>query len=116
MLKFPTRRGWTVRYSPHGILYRDKNGVKPTNAKLEDFIQTWLYFGFLHELFGDFAGIKSCVTQNGQGKPIVTTALLQNCLEILVKRWKGDALPHGPEGKAAVRGVAQLNFFEGTGS
>lgn len=113
LLKYPNRRGWTVRYSPYGILYLDENGVKPTNAKLEDFIQTWLYFGFLHELFGDFADIKSFVTQNSQGKPVVTTAPLQNCLETLFKRWKGNAPSHGPDGKAAVRGVAQLNFFVG---
>lgn len=113
MLKYPSRRGWTVKYSPFGILYLDENGVKPTNASLESFIQTWLYFGFLHELFGDFADIKSFVTHNSQGNLVVTTAPLQNCLEILFKRWKGDAPSHGPEGKEAVRGVAQLNLFVG---
>lgn len=116
MLQYPNRRGWTVRYSPHGILYLDETGTKPTNAKLEDFIQTWLYFGFLHELFGDFADIKSFVTENSQGKPMVTTAPLQDCLETLFKRWKGDTPSHGPEEKEAVRAIAQLDFFVGQSS
>lgn len=113
MLEYPVRRGWKVKYSPWGIRYLDENGDKPSNAKLEDFIQTWLYFGFLHELFGDFADIKSFVTQNSHGKPVVTTAPLQNCLEILFKRWEGDAEPHVSEGEEAARSVSQLNMFLG---
>ncbi|KKY35607.1 putative het domain protein [Diaporthe ampelina] len=84
MLEYPVRRGWKVKYSPWGIRYLDENGDKPSNAKLEDFIQTWLYFGFLHELFGDFADIKSFVTQNSHGKPV---------------------------GEEAARSVSQLNMF-----
>ncbi|KAK7709619.1 hypothetical protein SLS63_013164 [Diaporthe eres] len=113
MLEYPIRCGWKVKYSPYGIRYLDENGVKPTNAKLEAFIQTWLYFGFLHELFGDFADIKSFVTQNSRGKPVVTTAPLQNCLEVLFKRWKGDSPPYGPDGLTALQGVSQLNHFVG---
>lgn len=116
MLQYPIRRGWTVRYSPYGIRYLDENGVKPTDAKLEDFIQTWLYFGFLHELFGNFADIKSFVTENSHGKAVVTTAPLQDSLETLFKRWKGDTPCHGPEEKEAVRGIAQLDFFVGQSS
>lgn len=113
MLEYPIRRGWKVKYSPYGIRYLDENSVKPTNAKLEDFIQTWLYFGFLHELFGDFVDIKSFVTTNSHGKPVVTTAPLQHCLEVLFKRWKGDSPPYGPDGSAALQGVSQLNHFVG---
>lgn len=113
MLEYPTRRGWKIKYSPFGIRYLDENGVKPTSAKLEAFIQTWLYFGFLHELFGDFTDIKSFVTKNAHGKPVVTTAPLQNCLEVVFKRWKGDSPDYGPEGLAAVQGVSQLNHFVG---
>jgi hypothetical protein len=113
ILQYPNRRGWTIKYTPTGIFYVDEDGVSPTNAKLEDFIQTWLYFGLLHELFGDLADIRSFVTQNHQGKPVVTTAPLQNCLEALFKRWKGDAPEFGPEGKAATRPSAQLIFFVG---
>lgn len=113
MLEYPVRRGWKVKYSPYGIRYLDENGVKPTNAKLEAFIQTWLYFGFLHELFGDFADIKSFVTQNPHGKPVVTTARLQGCLEVLFKRWKGDSPPYGSDGSEKLQGVSQLNHFVG---
>ncbi|KAI7778786.1 hypothetical protein LA080_001654 [Diaporthe eres] len=109
MLEYPVRCGWKVKYSPYGIRYLDENGVKPINAKLEAFIQTWLYFGFLHELFGDFADIKSFVTRNSLGKPVVTTAPLQHCLEVLFKRWKGDSPPYGPEGSAALQGKISLN-------
>lgn len=113
MLEYPIRRGWKVKYSPYGIRYLDENGDKPTNAKLEDFIQTWLYFGFLHELFGDFADIKTFVKQNSHGKPVVTTAPLQHCMEVLFKRWKGDSPPYGPDGLEAVLGISQLNHFVG---
>lgn len=113
MLEYPIRRGWKVNYSPYGIRYLDENGLKPTNAELEAFIQTWLYFGFLHELFGGFVDIKCFVTQNAHGKPAVTTSPLQQCLELLFKRWKGDSPPYGPDGLEAIQGFSQLNHFVG---
>lgn len=98
---YPERHGWEVLYSPYGIKYL-LHGEKPPDDKLEGFLQNWLYFGVLHEAFGEFGETKNFIKQNEKGETVVTTAAnLNDCCARWVEaleeaKAKGDYMETKP--------------------
>lgn len=76
---YPKRHGWEVLYSPYGIRYLH-NGEKPEPPKLRSFLQNWMYFGLLHELFGTDMDIQDFVTENENGVKVITTKPLNDAI------------------------------------
>lgn len=63
MLDYLDHIGWVVLHSPAGISYLVE-GRSPSAEQLESFIQNWLYFGLLHEVFGEFTDVTKFITEN----------------------------------------------------
>jgi hypothetical protein len=82
MLGYPERIGWHVLYSPVGISYLVE-GEKPSDSEIQSFTQNYLYFGLLHETFGEFCDIRKFITKNSSGESIITTVAMEDCL----KKW-----------------------------
>lgn len=78
MLNYPARHGWEVLYSPFGISYLI-NGEEPTDGQLIPFIQNWLYFGYLQEIFGPLVNIQNFIKEDENGTKTVTAAPLEDC-------------------------------------
>ncbi|KUJ15055.1 uncharacterized protein LY89DRAFT_784082 [Mollisia scopiformis] len=78
MLTYPHRHGWQVLYHPGGISYLVE-GEKPDDRKLEAFLQNWLYFGLLSEVFGSFIDIQEFITSTKDGEHVVTTQNQEAC-------------------------------------
>jgi hypothetical protein len=79
MLDYPERNSWHVLYSPSGISYL-VDGMEPSDPEVEAFVQNYLYFGLLHETFGDLADVRDFICKNSNGESIITTAPLEECL------------------------------------
>ena len=60
---YPERHSWEVLYSPGTTMYL-LNGYDPSKKALESLLQNWLYFGLLHEVFGQFSDLSEFVTEN----------------------------------------------------
>lgn len=79
MRSYPDRHGWQVLYAPSGIFYL-VDDKEPSDSKLEAFLQNWLYFGLLHEAFGEFSSQLQFVKNNAHGEPIINTQHLGKSL------------------------------------
>lgn len=82
---YPERHGWEVLYHTGGISYL-LNGEEPSIAALDAFLQTWLYFGMIHEAFGDFWEF---VVDNKEGERIISTTNLNDACVYWNARIKG---------------------------
>jgi hypothetical protein len=80
---------------------------------LEGFLQNWLYFGLLHEVFGDDIDLADFVKENDDGAKVITTAPLVEAFIRWVARLEGIASSvEDEEAKKAVGPLwAMLNHY-----
>jgi hypothetical protein len=112
MFSYPSRHGWEVLYSPWGIDYL-YNDSKPSDHDLESFIQNWLYFGLLHEAFGNFTPLSQYIRQNANVESIITTRNLVTDMEQWSVEMKslvadGQALESVPSWKLMHRSLGHV--------
>ena len=54
--------------------------MKPSEPEIEALVQNYLYFGLLHETFGEFVDISDFITENSSRESIITTTPLEERL------------------------------------
>ncbi|KAL9119128.1 MAG: hypothetical protein Q9187_004316 [Circinaria calcarea] len=78
-LSFPIRQGWEI---PEWIQSIDQDvlhcGKTPTIQEIHDFLQTWLFFGSLCELFGNAVDLSNFVATDGYGGKFLCTLRIKH--------------------------------------
>lgn len=85
MLEYPEKNGLHALYTLAGISYL-VDGVRRSDGEIKAFVQNYIYFGLLHEIFDTFIDINKFITTNASGESIITTAPMEECL----KQWTGQ--------------------------
>ena len=71
--EYPVRQGWNIDYLQQG----DFQGRTANTAA--QFLQTWLYFGMMHELFvledGDRVTVRDFVRSDSTGRQLINNSL-----------------------------------------
>ena len=92
LLEYPARVGWTVDYTQKGVnIFRTSDGEPSGLTDIAAFLQTWLYFGLLHEAVGiDYQNFNFLDLSNmSKGR-----RLTSENLEQLIGPWSEDLCSH----------------------
>jgi hypothetical protein len=78
---FPARHNWKVSLYKTSLEETfSRGGEAPSVEETEVFLQTWLYFGTLHEIFGECVTMSDFIAIDKSGnKFLYTSTLRQGC-------------------------------------
>jgi hypothetical protein len=84
---FPARHNWEVSlYNSTLEETFSRGGEAPSVEEAEAFLQTWLYFGTLHEVFGEYVTMSDFIAVDESGNKFLCTGTLRSTMNGLLAR------------------------------
>jgi hypothetical protein len=84
---FPARHNWKVSLYETSLEETFSHGGEaPSFEEIEAFLQTWLYFGTLHEVFGEYVTMSDFIAVDESGNKFLCTGTLRSTMNGLLAR------------------------------
>ena len=94
---FPARQGWVFtrflpldKFEDIDIMH---HGQSASLSELQPLLQEWLYFGTLHEVFGEHANASDFIVTEDNGSRFLCTNKMDGALKHWVEHWANPTAP-----------------------
>lgn len=102
-LSFPTRQNWEITLFKQSIEEGvSHGGTPPSVAETQSFLQTWLYFGTLREIFGESMESSDFIAIDEDGSRFLCTTNIKRVANNCLDRSSNAAAPEDMQREALV--------------
>ena len=111
-LSFPQRKGWNL-----SDYANREDGIKqgptlhnrePSEEEIQSFLQAWVYFGTIHEVWGGVASEMNFVTTDDSGNSYLSTQKYPVIIDLWVERSIDPSAPQETQRENALRVLKRL--------